>query len=226
MRKNMMIRAVSMAFGFMACIGTAQAGGTLWNGGYVGLEGGYGWGSARQTDSKWSFDSGSYSTSGGLAGVEAGYNWKAGPVLLGLEGDLSWSGITGSTPGQTNNKCAGTTSKCEADLVALGTTRARVGYPIGRFLPFLSGGLAVGDVHGKEGDNDSNGGSGSKIRLGWTAGGGIEHSFAEHWTAKVEYLYVDLGKQETFRDSFSNGTAMESIQMRDHIVRAAINYKF
>jgi hypothetical protein len=30
---------------------------------------------------------------------------------------------------------------------------------------------------------------------GWTAGGGIEWAFADNWTAKVKYLFVDLGNR-------------------------------
>jgi outer membrane immunogenic protein len=37
-------------------------------------------------------------------------------------------------------------------------------------------------------------GSVSNTNLGWAAGGGLEYAFANNWSVKLEYLYVDLGK--------------------------------
>ena len=31
---------------------------------------------------------------------------------------------------------------------------------------------------------------------GWTAGGGVEFLFTSNWSAKFEYLYIDLGDSE------------------------------
>jgi outer membrane immunogenic protein len=64
--------------------------------------------------------------------------------------------------------------------------------------------------------------SGSETRVGWTAGAGLEKKFAPNWSAKLEYLYVDLGKTTYF-----GGTANSaSFSFHDHIVRGGINYQF
>jgi opacity protein-like surface antigen len=72
----------------------------------------------------------------------------------------------------------------------LGTARLRVGYAWDRWLPYLTGGAAFGNIK----MTPNTGLEESKTKVGWTAGGGVEWSFAGPWSAKLEYLYVDLGK--------------------------------
>jgi len=62
----------------------------------------------------------------------------------------------------------------------------------------------------------------SSTQVGWTAGAGVEYAFTPNWTAKVEYLYVDLGNLSCNLNCAS-GT---SVTLTENIVRAGINYKF
>ena len=62
-----------------------------WSGFYIGLNGGYGWGT-----STWD-STGSFDVSGGLVGGTIGYNWQVGTWVFGLEGDIDWADIKGST---------------------------------------------------------------------------------------------------------------------------------
>ena len=74
-----------------------------WTGFYVGINGGGGWGR-----SDWSnpFGTGSMSiTSGGLVGGTLGYNYQMGQVVFGLEGDIDWSNIRGSTGTLRRHSC-------------------------------------------------------------------------------------------------------------------------
>jgi outer membrane immunogenic protein len=158
---------------------------------------------------------------------------------------------------------AGTASgSLESKLTWLGTLRGRIGF-VADGLPTVlwygTGGLAYGRVKtsgslGVSGtltdDGDcSNGGcdfaasgsfSAAKTRLGWTAGAGVEGALWDNWTAKVEYLYVDLGTARgttpvsgsftctggcDLADTFT-GTAAYSNRMTDHIVRVGLNYRF
>jgi outer membrane immunogenic protein len=201
-----------------------------WTGFYFGVQGGAGWGRAHQSDS-FPFDSGSYNLSGGLAGVTWGYNWQVGNTVVGFESDAAWSNIHGSTDGANglNGLCGGAPSHCEATLQAFGTSRLRLGYAFDRWMPFVTGGMAWGYVHGKEGDTIANGaaGSGSEFHSGWTVGAGVEAMIDPHWSAKVEYLYADLRGGLTFVDQFTGGGAVDEAEgMRVHIVRAGLNYKF
>src|SRR5580698_1271119 len=62
-----------------------------WTGFYIGINGGGGWG-----NSAWD-TTGGFDTSGGLVGGTIGYNWQLGTWVLGVEGDIDWADIKGST---------------------------------------------------------------------------------------------------------------------------------
>ena len=120
-----------------------------------------------------------------MVGGTAGYNWQAlgSPWVFGLEGDIDWTNIKGTF---ANAACP---TGCETKNNWLGTARGRVGYAWDRVMPYVTGGLAVGDIKANQagfaGVSDTN--------AGWTAGAGIEAALAGNWTAKLEYLHVDLG---------------------------------
>ena len=65
------------------------------------------------------------------------------------------------------------------------------------------------------------------MRAGWTAGGGIEGAFGGGWSAKVEYLYIDLGKlEQTVTVPPAALTATFNSRLTDNIVRVGLNYKW
>lgn len=164
-----------------------------WTGVYLGVNGGGGWGTAKAAGFDWD-------VSGGLIGGTVGYNWQFGTWVLGLEGDADWANISGSL--------TGTSAKANF----LSTIRGRVGYSFDRWMPYVTGGLAVGNVKVEE-----MGLSESKTHAGWTVGTGVEFAFAPQWSAKVEYLYVDLGNI-----GYSGG----NLDFTSNIVRGGINYRF
>jgi len=199
-----------------------------WAGFYVGIAGGYGWGRAEQTDAT-PFSSGSYDTAGGVIGGNLGYNWQSGPVVFGLETDLSYANITGSTvgtdPASGHCNVPVTPPHCDSSIAALGTVRGRVGYTWKNLLPYVTGGLAYGKLNGSEGVPGT-GGSGSAWAAGWTVGAGLEAALAPNWSAKVEYLYVDLGNPTVFNDVFIGVTVPQSVRTTASIVRLGVNYRF
>jgi outer membrane immunogenic protein len=174
-----------------------------WTGFYIGVNGGGGWG---RSDFSAPFATGSFDTSGWLVGGTLGYNYQMGPAVLGIEGDIDYSDIRGSAP------CAGAT--CETRNNWLSTVRGRLGYSFGQFMPYVTGGLAVGDIK----SSIAGIGSATETKAGWTVGGGVEAHISGPWTAKLEYLYVDLGRGGTVLGSDSRFTT--------NIVRAGLNYKF
>lgn len=196
-----------------------------WAGFYIGIAGGGGWGHADQSDPS-PFDSGRFNVSGGLVGGTLGYNWQFNNVVLGLEGDGSWADIKGSTSGL--GACGGGGGTCTASLDALGTVRGRVGYAFGNVLPYVTGGLAVGDLHGSEGGGAGLAvGSGSTTVAGWTVGGGLEWMVVPNWSIKAEYLYVGFGNNSVFTDTFAGGgSATESDKFNANIFRVGLNYHF
>jgi outer membrane immunogenic protein len=195
----------------------------VWSGWYAGIAGGGGWGQAEQSD-PFPFTSGRYDISGGLVGGTLGANWQSGSWVFGLETDLSWANIEGSTRG-IGGACAGAPRNCESEIRALGTARGRVGLAWNNVLPYVTGGLAYADVHGAEGVAGA-GGAGSKWVTGWTVGAGVEAMLAPQWSGKLEYLYVDLGNKHIFNNTFGGAVFQESLDITAHVVRVGLNYKW
>ena len=187
--------------------------GFSWTGFYVGINGGYGWGT-----SNWSSTAttGNLKPAGWLGGGTIGYNLQTGPWVWGLEGDIDYSAIKGSGVG--TGICAGL--GCETRNRWLATTRGRFGYAVwDRWLPFVTGGAAFGDIK----MSPNNGLSETKTQVGWTVGGGVEYAFLGPWSAKVEYLYVDLGKPSC---SIATCGVATDVSFHSNIVRGGINYRF
>jgi outer membrane immunogenic protein len=176
-----------------------------WTGFYVGINGGYGFGK-----SKWSGVGVAPKPTGGMAGGTIGYNYQVGSWVWGLEGDIDWADVNG------NAICAGFT--CSTKNTWLATLRGRIGYAFDRWLPYLTAGGAYGNVKASV---NPGGFSASKSELGWTFGGGLEYAFLGNWSAKIEYLYVDLGRFDTGPAPFVN-----NVSFKENVVRAGINYKF
>ena len=63
-----------------------------------------------------------------------------------------------------------------------------------RVLLYATGGLAYGAVNTNETIATITGFSNTDVKVGYTVGAGIEGAIGGNWTAKLEYLYVDLGR--------------------------------
>ena len=74
-----------------------------------------------------------------MIGGTAGYNYQLDQAVIGIEGDVDWSSINGTT----NNSCP---LGCKTSNSWLATLRGRLGYAGGRFMPFVTGGAAFGDI--------------------------------------------------------------------------------
>ena len=88
-------------------------------------------------------------------------------------------------------------------------------------MPYITGGVAYGDVDARVGRFSGT----DDTRAAWTLGGGVEFALAAPWTAKLEYLFVDLGDVDV---SCGSGAGRRNRQFRfnAHIVRAGVNYRF
>ena len=183
-----------------------------WTGFYAGLNGGYGFG---KSDWSGSVTNGSTKPKGALAGITLGYNLQTGSWVWGLEGDLDYSWMKGSTSSGT-----GGCTNCETKLPWFGTARGRLGYAgWDRWLPYFTGGAAFGNVK----MTPANGTDESKTKFGWTAGVGIEYAFLGNWSAKLEYLYADLGSLDT---AAGFGYSSDNVSFTANILRGGINYRF
>jgi outer membrane immunogenic protein len=133
----------------------------------------------------------------------------------------------------------GSAATVDQKLEWFGTFRGRAGVAVTpSVLLYATGGAAYGTIKtdlGLAGFTPAGtpvavAGSSSDTRFGWTVGGGIEAMFASNWSAKIEYLYVDLGKISSTAifptaAGVPLGVSLNS-RITDNIVRAGINYHF
>ena len=215
---------VALTAGAMALLGSGTAsaggprsikddpyGGINWAGFYVGIQGGYGWGSTSHNFS--GLNAGEWDTSGGVFGVSWGTNWQTGNWVYGFASDFSFSSIDGSFDGVGCNSGA-----CFTDIRNLSTSRVRLGYAVDNRLIYVTGGLAYGTVHaGVRNSNDED----KDTRLGWALGAGLEWAFAPRWSLRAEYLHVDLGDEHHYTAGINTRT---DVDVTADIVRVGVSY--
>jgi len=164
-----------------------------WTGFYAGANLGYDWG--KVTNSATSPD--------GLAGgIQGGYNWQSGQFVFGGETDIQITGANDTfAPYKFSNPW-------------FGTLRGRAGFAMNNILFFGTFGLAYGDLKA-----ESFGLSEDKVLAGWTGGVGMEVGMTPNWSAKVEYLYMDLTNRAFSITGVNNG-------YEANMLRFGINYHF
>lgn len=183
-----------------------------WTGFYLGLNGGYGFGKSTVSNNVGSTDS--FGVKGAQVGGTLGYNLQTGSWVWGIEGDLDYSAMKGSS----TTFCI---IPCQVSNTWMGTARARLGYAgWDRWLPYITGGLAAGNVKIEQGAF-----SDSRTKFGWTAGLGLEYAILANWSAKVEYLYVDLGTA-VCPSPTCNPASDVSTKFNANLVRLGLNYRF
>src|SRR5581483_5047739 len=128
-----------------------------------------------------------FTMKGAVGGATVGFNWQYNQLVLGVEGDWSWSGIDGNTVSTAAFGC-GPANICETDVRSFATLRGRAGIAFDRWLVFGTGGTAWTRLRGVNPPSDS-----TTTYNGWTAGGGVEYALFDHISLKVEYLHVQVG---------------------------------
>ena len=170
-----------------------------WTGFYVGANLGYGFSGDFEEETGLGLGDGS----GFIGGVQAGYNVQFNPMVVGIEGEIDYSGISDRFDG------------VRADLNWRGSVTARLGWAVDRFLPYVKGGLAFGDVTFDPGGSDSN------VLWGWTAGVGTEYAITNNVSLRAEYNFTDLGT-----DAFNTNIGQFDGGYSGSDVKIGINYKF
>jgi outer membrane immunogenic protein len=220
-----------------------------WTGWYAGINIGYGIGDPSITETSSSpfvhintllSNSITTSANGFIGGGQVGYNWQATPNwLVGLEADFQGSGQK-HTSQFSLFVLLRATDTVGVNLDWFGTVRGRVGYIAnGSTLWYVTGGDAYGRTELAFASNNTlvpgivASGVSKSTLSGWTIGGGVESRLFGNWTAKLEYLYVDLGTISGTASAFIPGFAAPPISVitasahiRDNIARAGLNYKF
>jgi outer membrane immunogenic protein len=227
-----------------------------WSGSYVGGHVGL---SSFETGFRSDFGlvaPGAYRETARSGGIHVGHGRMVGPFYLGIEGSftaygdaeargrgLDRSTVTFGTPGCGSEDC-GTifTSKAEGfetDLRSVSALRARLGYPVGRLLPYVSAGASAGDMEtryaaltytqrtfetgvfefrldGQEVDDRF-------FAFGYTVGAGLDLAVSQRVSIRTEYLFTDLGRRVY---SVPDGSASESFDTRLHEGRIGLSVRF
>ena len=164
-----------------------------WSGPYAGLNIGYEWGKVTNTAGE---------PSGLMGGGQLGYNWQSGQFVFGAETDIQFSGANDTfAPWKFANPW-------------FGTLRGRVGYAFNNILVYGTLGLAYGELKGTFLALDE-----TRTEVGWAGGVGAEYGFTPNWSAKVEYLYMDLASRSFSITGTDNG-------LHANLLRLGVNYHF
>jgi outer membrane immunogenic protein len=211
MRNFNLLISAAVAAGTILCVGAASAADLPartyskapvvptevaydWSGFYVGGQLGYLWGKTRVLDDGVLTESGA-PTNGVAGGLLAGYNWQRGPLVFGLEADVSWLNAVGHgfappvvvvPPPPLPN-----TYKINWDSHFVG----KVGFASGHWLFFATGGAALAGFNFQEGVSPGvtpPPGIGATM-VGFSLGGGIEYAFTQNLLARLQYIYDDFG---------------------------------
>lgn len=189
------ILAASALF-LSASIGNAFAGNGGphdWTGPYIGADVGYAWG---ETGNQWRSPGAGYqdwqpdgtiSYDSAMGGGYIGYLAQYGRLVFGAEIDISAMSLKGD-----DSQFAGEVNAIELNYV--GTIRGRLGYAFDNSLLYATGGFAYSDYTKKD---ETLGWSQNDNLTGWTVGAGYEYALGENWSARIEYLYTDLGSVDS-----------------------------
>lgn len=164
-----------------------------WAGPYLGATLGYEWGTVDNSPTR---------PSGIVGGVEGGYNWQRGAFVFGGEADIQLSGADD------------TLSPFEFSNPWFGTVRGRAGVTFNNVLVYGTAGLSYGELRA-----DTFNLTETHTSIGWVAGAGVEVGFTPHWSAKAEWLYLDLADRSFSVTGTNNGLGAD-------LLRMGVNYRF
>jgi len=224
-----------------------------WTGFYLGVHGGFGGGTfdypmnltTADLDPEFEgpFDNLDYdfgadiTSSGFFGGLQAGWNWQMDSLVLGVEGDIALSDITGELEIYSDTADASISGGSTVDW--FGTARLRAGFLLTpELLLYGTGGLAWGSVTSGydidlneigQFDDDT-----SESQMGWTIGAGFEYQVTENISLKTEYLYVDLGEAEILDldlgDALGGDPGLANLEIDQdiafHTIKAGVNFRF
>jgi outer membrane immunogenic protein len=200
----------------MAEVGVVDVGGN-WDGGFIGVFVGGGWGSADHEPAGGGIGNDIDDMAGWLVGVDAGFNFSVGSgLVVGIVGDIAWSNIEGST----TDINIGPYDEITHSIDWMGSLRGRVGFDGGAFLPYVTGGVAF--AHGTRETFGPDDGPFTNTHVGWTVGAGVEFAATEELSVNLEYRYSDYGS-EVYNDG---GATVPEVSLTTHTVTAGLHWNF
>jgi outer membrane immunogenic protein len=189
-----------------------------WSGFYVGghLGGGFAnssWSDpftgANDTFNKWGF----------LGGGQVGANIQFNALVLGVEGDFSWTGLKGTGTDSIGNSIATNTNWTS-------TVTGRAGVAFDRLLVYGKGGVAFAQDNSSLTDLGGNNSSTTFVRTGWTAGAGLEYGITPNWSAKIEYDYLGFGSKALNFSTPLQPAYTTNANLNVQEIKAGVNFRF
>jgi outer membrane immunogenic protein len=205
-----------------------------WTGWHFGVSGGYGGGTVYTEGNLWALGpaigafsvNNSVGTSGFLVGIQSGYTWQLpNNYVIGYESEFNYADVRSQNNWNGLGFGVGANG---AGIRWFGSERLRFGYAIGRFLPYVTGGLSYARFRHDGGGflgafqlpNNS-----SRWHAGWALGAGVEYAVWDKVSIKAEYLFSRIDGPTGA--SFAPGL-FTTYRVRDfdtHIARVGLNYQ-
>jgi outer membrane immunogenic protein len=169
----------------------------------------------------------SFGRDGVFGGLHLGYNIQAGAVVVGLQAEYNFAGVTGGTSNAVGN--------FSSALRQFGSVDGRLGLAFNRWLVYAIGGFAYADQRHSitylPGTANALSRDYGANEYGWDVGGGVEYAFSDNWTGRVEYRYYNWGRKGFTDVLLNNGVAVPVIPFHTttetmHTIRAGLTYKF
>ena len=171
-----------------------------WTGPYLGASIGYGRGTV-----EWNgITTDSYDISGWLAGIQGGYNVQMDNLVVGVEGAIDWSGITGDYNGVTR------------DIDWQGSLTGKLGFAVDSLLFYGKAGVAFASSTATLFGNTD-----SQTHTGWTAGLGVAAKVNDSMSIFAEYNYADYAEQE-----YDYGFTTPETAFTTSAVKVGLNWHF
>lgn len=165
--------------------------------------------------------------SGFIGGLYAGYNYDLGNnIVLGADTDWVW-GDMDESDSKTYLKDTVDEYKVDGKIKEkwAGSTRARIGYAMDRWMPYFAGGVAYAKIDSDAKFSDADGvyskASGNKTLTGYTLGAGVDYAMTDHIILRAEYRYTDFGDKD-----FGNKDFKYNVDYKTNDVRVGVAYKF
>jgi len=169
---------------------------------------------------------------GAIGGGQVGWNGQMGAIVYGMEADFQASGLGGTlkAPDCPPAACGVlVTASYKQDMPWYGTARGRLGYAMGGWLAYATGGYAYTQLQTRAEARASAvtaSASDNQFRNGWTVGAGVEMMITPMISARLEYMYLDFGNQTTSWQAAATPVFTHTSNLTMNVVRAGVNLRF
>jgi outer membrane immunogenic protein len=190
-----------------------------WTGFYIGGQAGAGFGRSSWSDPFNGTNNAFNSGAGFLGGGQIGANYQLNRLVLGVEGDFSWTGLRANGTDSIGDTIATSTNWTS-------TVTGRVGAAFDRLLIYGKGGVAFARDQSSFTDLAGNSASNAFTRTGWTAGVGLEYGITQNWSARIEYDYLGFNSQALNFTTPTTPAYASNASLGVQEIKAGLNFRF